>query len=212
VAVPLAIFDLDGTLVDQESAAREWAQGFAESWQLNAANRDAIALALAERRPKGEVFAEVVQRLELPVASAVVWEDYRARMPALVRASDEDRAALRDLRNAGWSLGIATNGMVDNQVGKIRSTGLSELVDGWVVSSEIGVRKPDPKIFHELARRVGVPLAGWMIGDSLEMDVAGGAGAGLKTAWISASPSPTGEVIPTITAPTVAEAVRHLFA
>ena len=212
MAVPLAIFDLDGTLVDQESAAREWAQGFAETWLLSARDGEGIALALAARRPKGEVFAELVQSFELPVASAVVWDDYRARMPSLVRTSDEDRAALRDLRRAGWALGIATNGMVDNQVGKITSTGLSELVDGWVVSSEIDARKPDPKIFQELARRVGVPLAGWMVGDSLEMDVAGGAGAGLMTAWISSSPTPTGEVVPTITAPTVADAVHHLLA
>ena len=80
MAVPLAIFDLDGTLVDQESAAREWAQGFAETWLLSARDGEGIALALAARRPKGEVFAELVQSFELPVASAVVWDDYRARM------------------------------------------------------------------------------------------------------------------------------------
>ena len=207
----LAIFDLDGTLVDQEGAAQEWAQGFVETWMLSAEDGDVIALALTERRPKSEVFAELVERFELPVASAAVWHDYRARMPALVRCSDKDREALQDLRGAGWVLGIATNGMVDNQVGKIRNTGLSELVDGWVVSSEIGVRKPDPAVFQVLAQRVGVPLDGWMIGDSLEMDVAGGAGVGLKTAWITSSPSPTGEVAPTITAETVADAVHRIL-
>lgn len=208
--MPLAIFDLDGTLVDQEEAARLWARGFAETWMLGSADRDSIAVALTERRPKGEVFSELVQRFELPVTPGVVWDDYRARMPALVRCSDADREALRELRRAGWVLGIATNGMADNQLGKITGTGLSELVDGWVISSEIGARKPDPSIFQELARRLRVPLDGWMIGDSLEMDVVGGAGVGLRTAWITPSSS-LGEPTPTITATTVASAVHRIL-
>ncbi len=130
-------------------------------------------------------------------------------MPALVRCTDADREALQKLRSEGWKLGIATNGMADNQVGKIRSTCLTDLVDGWVVSSEIGARKPDPAIFHALAQRVGHALEGWMIGDSREMDIAGGAGVGLKTAWITATPS--ADATPTITARTVADAIRLIL-
>lgn len=216
MAVPLAIFDLDGTLVDQESAAREWAEQFARAWSLEPDAGDVIAAALAERRPKGEVFAGLVQRLALPVVADDVWADYRTQMPEPVRCADADRAALADLRAAGWSIGIATNGMVDNQVGKIRATGLSELVDGWVVSSEIGVRKPEPGIFRELARRLDAPLDGWMVGDSLEMDVAGGQGVGLRTVWISAAPelepARTADPAPTFTVATVADAVRRILA
>jgi HAD superfamily hydrolase (TIGR01549 family) len=68
-------------------------------------------------------------------------------------------------------------------VGKIRHTGLDALVDGWVVSGEVGVRKPVPAIFGALATRLGCAPDGWMIGDSLELDVVGGKAAGLRTAW-----------------------------
>ncbi|WP_181905660.1 HAD family hydrolase [Microbacterium bovistercoris] len=210
--MPLAILDLDGTLVDQESAAGEWAQQFGSTWSLDSDAVEAISSALAERRPKGEVFAEIVRRFALPVASDDVWTDYRTRMPALVRCTDADRAALIDLRSAGWVVGIATNGMVDNQVGKIRATGLSELVDGWVVSSEIDVRKPEPGIFRELARRLDTALDGWMIGDSLDMDVAGGQAVGLQTAWITTDPASADDPVPTITAASVADAVRVILA
>ncbi|UJP10140.1 HAD family hydrolase [Microbacterium sp. KUDC0406] len=209
--MPLAIFDLDGTLVDQERAAREWTLQFARAWSLDPDACDVISSALAQPRPKGEVFGELVRRFALPVAAADVWDDYRARMPGLVRCTDDDRAALVELRAAGWTIGIATNGMADNQEGKIRSTGLSELVDGWVVSSEIGVRKPEPEIFRELARRLSAPLDGWMIGDSLVMDVAGGQGVGLQTAWIMADPTPRSDPAPTFTAATVAGAVRLIL-
>ncbi|MFE6735249.1 HAD family hydrolase [Microbacterium sp. NPDC057650] len=215
--MPLAIFDLDGTLVDQEGAARIWAEQFAQEWSLGPDACDVISAALAERRPKGEVFAALVQRFALPVAADEVWVGYRTQMPELVRCTDEDRAALVDLRAAGWTIGIATNGMVDNQAGKIRATGLSELVDGWVVSSEIGVRKPEPGIFRELARRLEAPLDGWMIGDSIEMDVVGGQSVGLQTVWITTASEQepvraVAEPVPTFTAATVADAVRRILA
>ncbi|GAB2462067.1 HAD family hydrolase [Nocardioides hungaricus] len=183
--MPLIALDLDGTLVDQAAAARTWAREFADKWDLPGTAVDKVAAALTARRSKGEVFAELVERLKLPAAVEGVWLDYRTRMPDLVAVTDGDRRALTDLRAAGWTLGIVTNGMADNQEGKIRRTGLDALVDGWAISEEVGARKPDQKVFRALAERLGCPLDGWMIGDSLELDIAGGACVGLKTAWIN---------------------------
>ena len=44
-------------------------------------------------------------------------------MPELALCRGEDLDALRRLRTAGWHIGIVTNGMTDNQQGKIRNTG-----------------------------------------------------------------------------------------
>jgi hypothetical protein len=44
---------------------------------------------------------------------------------------------------------------VDNQIGKLRRTGILALLDGWCVSEEVGIRKPDPAIFA-LARQRGL--------------------------------------------------------
>ncbi|MGO2023674.1 MAG: HAD family hydrolase [Brachybacterium tyrofermentans] len=209
--MPLAIFDLDGTLVDQAAAARDWARGFAQAWSLDERDAVVIAAASAQRRPKGEIFSMIVQCFSLPMTPEAAWSDYRAHMPDLVRCSDTDRSALRALRNAGWRLGIVTNGMVDNQEGKIRSTGLADLVDGWVISSEFGERKPEPSIFHELARRLECPLDGWMVGDSLETDVAGGLAVGLETAWITSAPATDPRPAPTVSAPTVKDAVDKIL-
>lgn len=101
MAVPLALFDLDGTLVDQAGAARSWARWFAKAWSLGEQNAGDIAAALTQRRPKGEVFSLIIQRFGLPVTPDVVWSDYRAQMPGLVRCTDADRSALQDLRDAG---------------------------------------------------------------------------------------------------------------
>jgi FMN phosphatase YigB (HAD superfamily) len=92
------------------------------------------------------------------------------------------------------------------------STGLAELVDGWVISSEVAFRKPDPAIFRALAPRLHCPLQGWMIGDSLEHDVAGGVSCGLLTAWISAEAlAVPAQAKPAVIAGTVASAVAQIL-
>lgn len=212
--MPLAAFDLDGTLVDQSSAARSWTEEFVEQWKLPTGATDLITAALTERGSKGVVFDRIVDEWSVGSSGPEVWAAYRTRMPQLVRCSPEDKEALVELRTAGWRIGIASNGMTDNQEGKIRSTGLADLIDGWAISEDTGVRKPDPRIFHALAKRVGCPLEGWMIGDSLEHDIAGGAAAGLRTAWIA----PTDAAVPSGSAPidirrsSVAEAVATILA
>jgi HAD-hyrolase-like len=46
-------------------------------------------------------------------------------------------------------------------------------------------REPNQTIFEEAARLCDNPLAGWMVGDSPEPDVAGGVVAELRTIWMS---------------------------
>lgn len=206
----LIALDLDGTLVDQASAASRWSIGFVDEWKLPTSEVDVVAEALTARRPKDEVFGALVERLRLPATADELWLDYRSKMPSLVTVADEDKCALADLREAGWTIGIITNGMADNQEGKIRRTGLDALVDGWVVSDAVGVRKPHPAIFAALASRLGCALEGWMIGDSLELDVAGGAAAGLRTAWIDDGSDPT-EFRPDLIVDSVAAATTRII-
>lgn len=182
--MPLVALDLDGTLVDQALAAKAWSTGFVDQWKLRPDQVDIVATALTARQPKGKVFALLVDRFGLATTADDVWRDYRSKMPSLVTVTNDDRSALAELRAAGWTIGIVTNGMADNQEGKIRRTGLDALVDGWVVSDAVGARKPSPAIFEALATRLSCVLDGWMIGDSLELDVAGGTAVGLRTAWL----------------------------
>ncbi|WP_165808119.1 HAD family hydrolase [Microbacterium sp. TPD7012] len=207
----LALFDLDGTLVDQESAAKRWVKDLVRASSLPDALVTPIATALSQRRPKGEVFADIVEEFSLPWDPEALWEQYRVQTPGLVQCAAADLDALRRLRDAGWTLGIITNGETDNQEGKIRSTGLSDLVDGWAISAEAGYRKPDPALFRLIADRLGKPLDGWMVGDGLDADIVGGAAVGLQTILIAKDSSESrdamaGRVPPTAIVPDVATA------
>ncbi|GAA4199934.1 HAD family hydrolase [Microbispora amethystogenes] len=83
-------------------------------------------------------------------------------------------------------MAIVTNGMADNQLGKIRRTGLAEAVDGYTLSGVEGIRKPEVGPFEIAAKRCDLSLTqgGWVIGDNLTADIAGGCAAGLRTIWI----------------------------
>ncbi|MGI9599442.1 MAG: HAD family hydrolase, partial [Acidimicrobiales bacterium] len=58
------------------------------------------------------------------------------------------------------------------------------LVDAVCISGDIGIEKPDPRIYRAAAELTNTPLDGWMVGDSPVNDVVGAARLGLRTAWI----------------------------
>jgi putative hydrolase of the HAD superfamily len=126
------------------------------------------------------------ERFGLQESVDELWRAYRRRMPDLVRCRSEVMSELGRLRSAGWRVGIVTNGTADNQIGKIQRTGLADAVDGYALSGVEGVRKPDVGLFEIAAKRCGMSLAdgGWMVGDHLVADIAGGNAAGLRTIWI----------------------------
>jgi HAD superfamily hydrolase (TIGR01549 family) len=215
---PLALFDLDDTLVDRRGAFRAWAEEFVAAHGLG---DEALAFLLAtdadHTGPMGAFFERVHRALRLSPPAAELWAQYRRRLPELASCHGGNVDALRRLRRAGWRIGIVTNGMADNQVGKIRRTGLDRMVDAWCVSDEVGIRKPDAEIFRLAATRCGSDpdRGGWMIGDSLALDVAGGRAAGLRTIWLRGGEGPgsppAGRPAPEFTVESVAEAVDVLL-
>ena len=186
----LALFDLDDTLIDRRAAFVAWAAEFCDDHGFGPDEQAALQEVDARHSgPRQHFFTVVRDLLALAETAEQLWEQYRRRMPHLVTCRSEDLIALTRLRHAGWRLGIVTNGMADNQYGKILRTGLDAVVHGWAISDDYGVRKPDPRLFAHAARQCGSDIAdgGWMTGDSLHLDVRGGHNAGLGTIWLDSS-------------------------
>ncbi|WP_433431484.1 HAD family hydrolase [Nonomuraea sp. CA-141351] len=184
---PLALFDLDNTLIDRLGAFKRWAAEFAAERRLGEeAVPWMVALDADGSLPMDSFFALVRERFGLAEPVEALWAAYRARLPHLVSCPAEVLDGLDRLRAAGWAVGIATNGMTDNQTGKIERSGLADRVDGWAISAAEGVRKPDVRLFEIAARRCGASLepGGWVVGDDPEKDISGGRDAGLRTIWI----------------------------
>jgi HAD superfamily hydrolase (TIGR01549 family) len=183
----LALFDLDNTLLDRDAAFRRWLDEFVTEYRLDlAAHAWLIRADSLHTGPMDTFFSRVQGEFDLASSADDLWHQYRRRMPELAECRPEDSAALKRLRAAGWKIAIVTNGMADNQQGKINRTGLAGLIDACCISDEAGIRKPDRGIFELAARRCGARLdqGGWMVGDSITLDMAGGREAGLRTIWI----------------------------
>lgn len=85
-------------------------------------------------------------------------------------------------------LGIITNGFTALQQRRLERTGLRDYFDLLVISEQIGVAKPDPRIFDYTLQQAGNPTRDrvLMVGDTPESDILGGMNAGLATCWLNA--------------------------
>jgi HAD superfamily hydrolase (TIGR01509 family) len=211
----LVLFDLDDTLVDRSAAYRRWAAAFAAGRDLNPAD-----LAVLHDVDLWQVglftqLSRIHQHFAPGEDADRFWESFRDHYPRYNRCEPQVLRGLARLRNAGWTIGIVTNGRTVNQTDKITFTGLAHAVDGWAISEEVGASKPDPAIFHTAARRTGtdVTAGGWMVGDDLVADIGGGQAAGLNTMWLHHTrPLAADAPQPTRTAGSVAEAIDSIVA
>ncbi|WP_188196953.1 HAD family hydrolase [Nonomuraea sp. SYSU D8015] len=183
----LALFDLDRTLVDLYAAFRRWAAEFVEQRRLEPEEVAWLVDLDRDVRPQRDLFfARVRERYALAEPVGELLAAYCRRMPHHVRCYPGVLDGLAELRALGWRVGVVTNGLPDNQLGKLRRTGLADLIDGCAVSGAEGVRKPERSLFEIAARRCGATLAdgGWMVGDNLIADIQGARTAGLRSIWI----------------------------
>lgn len=94
----------------------------------------------------------------------------------------EALAVLEALREGGFSLAVVSNW--DTRLRPILAAlGVLDRVDVAIISGEVGIEKPDPRIFHAACGALSVaPAQALHLGDSLRADVEGARGAGLS-AW-----------------------------
>ncbi len=93
---------------------------------------------------------------------------------------------LNDLSKEGYNLHIITNGFMEVQHIKIREAGLTSFFDIVVCSEEVGVTKPDSRVFnYSMAKANAKKEKSVMIGDNYEADYLGGLNAGMKSIFFN---------------------------
>ena len=81
---------------------------------------------------------------------------------------------------------MLTNGAPDLQREKIEGAGIARYFDDIVISGDVGVGKPNPRIYEIMLSRLKATLHQTvMIGNSLTSDVAGPQGLGMKAVWLN---------------------------
>ncbi len=83
-----------------------------------------------------------------------------------------------------FPLGLITNGPTDPQWRKINKVKLPRIMEVILVSGQLGISKPDPRIFDVALEGLRVaPEEALMVGNSLEHDHQGAINAGMRFVW-----------------------------
>ncbi len=112
---------------------------------------------------------------ELDDPAAEAWfEEYSQRYRAAFRLHADALPCLDDLARHGIRFGIITNGDLAFQTAKLHALGITDRFEHVITSGELGVAKPDRRIFAVAAERFGVrPDACAYVGDRLWTDALG---------------------------------------
>jgi len=115
-----------------------------------------------------------------------VWDaDFMVAFRDGWRAFEESRAVVDGLRAQGIAVGALSNAGLALQTEKLAACGLGD-VDILVTLDTFGVGKPDPRVFVEAARLLGLPADRVAyVGDELDIDARGAVRAGLgQGVWL----------------------------
>lgn len=81
-----------------------------------------------------------------------------------------------------YKLHMITNGFEEVQYKKMKNANLLPFFDQIITSEEVGVKKPNSKIFHyALEKSDAIPEESMMIGDNFEADILGAKNVGMHT-------------------------------
>jgi putative hydrolase of the HAD superfamily len=189
------LFDLDDTLTDRDQSWLAFLESITkpnDALLLPCSLPDVHRLIIeADRggyRPKDELFEELRTKLpwRMNLSAAEIEAIWRQRFPSCTVLREDAKSMLKELRARGIRLGIVTNGRVDTQMAKIAAMGVSSLFQAIIISELVGMKKPEPGIFHCALEKLALaPSECLFVGDDPERDVVGPANIGLKTVWLA---------------------------
>ncbi len=95
--------------------------------------------------------------------------------------------AVRMLKARGYRLGLVADTRRETAWNVLHQHGLYELFDALAISEEVGVEKPDPRIFRAALEQLAIPPQTYgrvvMVGNNLIRDIRGANELGLMSIW-----------------------------
>lgn len=202
------LFDWDDTMLDHGHASRVGAEALHRHFSTSSSlDEFQAAWRVAQdahfpRFARGEIsFVEHrVARMRHafgdpemdPEVAVARFEVYTRHYKENWRLFDDVQPCLDRLN--GHTLGIISNGKLTEQSHKLERMGLAGRFAVVVISEEVGVGKPDSRIFLEACRRIGVqPSDCVYVGDDWQNDVVGSRAVGMTPIWLNRENRPVPE-------------------
>jgi len=144
-----------------------------------------------------------------PLGTELTYQ-YRQSMGLRV-VVEHGKEVVQTLFDRGYTLGIISNLITTSEIPEwMEADGFTPYFKSVALSSVLGIRKPDPAIYHIAAQNAGVdPSRCAYVGDNLKRDVTGTRAAGFGMTIILISPEELAEA--TITDENQPDLVIHQF-
>jgi len=137
----------------------------------------------ASRKIRWEKFLETVGQKDIDAMTIANF--YSRSYYEAERAVPGSIELLRSL-SASYNIGVISNNLLEEQLKKMHRIGVSDYIEIFAISEEVGAAKPDPKIFETALDRAGVtPEEAIYIGDSWTNDVLGALNARIRPIWFN---------------------------
>lgn len=102
-----------------------------------------------------------------------------------IRLYDDVREVLEKLKEMDIKTAIITDGRIIKQYEKVLRLGIDDLIDYVIVSDEIGIKKPNEKLFEYCLRKAGVKSKEAIyIGDRIDKDIKPASKLGIHSVYI----------------------------
>ena len=129
-----------------------------------------------------DAFRHLGYHLDRELLHKVLELDHRA-LASQFEVPEATLETLHQIRSRGFRVGIVSNATPTGSVMRhdLEVLGLAELIDAASYSSEVGYRKPHPRIYMSVTEALGVrPEACLFVGDRVKEDVIGSQALGMR--------------------------------
>ena len=202
--IKAAVFDAYGTLFDVAAAARVAAEepgraALAQKWQDVASiwrlKQLQYTWLRAITKAHTDFWSVTKDGLDFALEATGLDDDLelRERLLALyweLAAYREVPEMLTRLKVAGYQTAILSNGSPDMLDGAVSSAGLSSVLDAVLSVEDVGIFKPDARVYDMVGARFGTSPDEVLFVSSNGWDAAGAAGYGFNTVWVNRAGEP----------------------
>jgi len=192
-AVKAYVFDAYGTLFDVHSAVGRYrnslgdkADSFSAMWRDKQLQYTWVRAMTGRHKPFHDVTADA---LDFAIASnGGVADGLRETLLDAYMTLDaypEVPEVLAQLKEGGARLGILSNGSPKMLDAAVSSAGLSDVLDAVLSVEDVGIFKPDAKVYQLAVDRMGVGGDEISFQSSNRWDIAGAKAFGFRCVWIN---------------------------
>lgn len=192
------VFDAYGTLFDLASAARRCGDALGDKaaplgalWRQRQLEYSWLRSLMGRHADFWQVTADSLDyaMAQLGIAAPGLRERLMEAF-LTIDAYPDARRVLEALRRAGRPAAILSNGSPRMLEAATASAGIAGLLDHVLSIEEVGVYKPDPRVYDMTARRLGLAPARICFVSSNGWDAAGAASFGFTSVWANRAGAP----------------------